>query len=99
MCNRFCVMPPEPRRVWTHEEKIRLLDMKLGGWSLCQLATRYDVPPYEIREALEDITREVSLDQARCKSVSFRIKPVRGRPRCCPNSRLKRYFECLFKEC
>lgn len=77
MSNKFCAIPPEPRRTWTKEEKVTLLGMKLSGWSLCQLATRYDVPPYEIREALEDIVREISLDPLRCKDVSFRIKPIR----------------------
>lgn len=59
MKKTFEASMPAPR-TWTHNEKVKLLQMKRNGFSLAKLAKRYGVPPYEIREALEDIAQEIA---------------------------------------
>jgi hypothetical protein len=86
--------PPEPRRVWTQEEKMRLLDMKLSGWSLCRLATKYDVPPYEIREALEDIVRQVGFGSSEHRDGSHKFKPIRRYGQSRAGRLLKAIYSC-----
>lgn len=49
-----------PRRIWTHEEKLELFRQKGSGLSLYKLAEMYGVPPYEIREALQEIGQEMA---------------------------------------
>ena len=49
-----------PRRIWTHEEKLELFRRKGDGFSLYKLAEMYGVPPYEIREALQEIGQEMT---------------------------------------
>lgn len=59
MKKTFEASVPAPR-TWTHDEKMKLLRMKMNGCSLVRLARRYGVPPYEIREALEDVAQEIA---------------------------------------
>ncbi|MBQ4419389.1 MAG: hypothetical protein II870_07100 [Synergistaceae bacterium] len=63
MGNTFCTALCSPSRAWTDEEKLKLLQLKHTGHSFYELANRFNVPPYEIREALEDITQQIAFNQ------------------------------------
>lgn len=53
------------RSKWTHQEKIKFLRLKYNeGYSLHDLSILYKIPPYEVREIIEDISQEVIFNRS-----------------------------------
>lgn len=76
------------RRAWTDDEKMKLLRLKMNGCSFYSLADRYNVPPYEIREIIEEVLQQLAFNRS--------VKNSFKRQRYSFRMALGRALECLF---